>query len=400
MTRLYIVARNSTDSVTHGFLPAAAQLGLPVTLVTDAPEDHQSVYAALAHAPAEIISCQVNDAQALISCIKRYHRPLAIFSNSDHLQAETALAAAYFGLPGKGWQSALRSKNKALMRQTLADLRLDSVAFAEFSAGVDPTTLEVNHIPYPVVLKPRQGVASEDVFLARDQAELKAGIRAVQARGKWDDWLLEEYLPGQLYTLETVGDGKQTWVLGGFRTSLSKLPYFIEKQVEWETGLSQSIKAVVLDQLAALGVDFGSCHTEFVVAEGRPRLIEVNYRLIGDHCDFLLADLLEMPLFELILRLHLGESLPGQPPATQRWALVDYIIAEASGTLVSAPADLDLETAGVKLNYRSLCSIGDRIQITHSNRDYLGILRTIGPDQERCRAAVADFRSNQQWQIV
>lgn len=66
----------------------------------------------------------------------------------------------------------------------------------------------------------------------------------------------------------------------------------------------------VLRQLEALGIGFGACHTEFVVHEGRARIIEVNYRLIGDHCDFLLADLLGVPLFEHILQVHLGAGLP------------------------------------------------------------------------------------------
>jgi diaminopimelate decarboxylase len=33
----------------------------------------------------------------------------AVLSNSDHLQAQTAVAADYFGLPGKDWRSCLRA---------------------------------------------------------------------------------------------------------------------------------------------------------------------------------------------------------------------------------------------------------------------------------------------------
>jgi hypothetical protein len=36
--------------------------------------------------------------------------------------------------------------------------------------------------------------------------------------------LAEEYLPGTLRTLETLGDGQRMWVFGGFRTTLSPLP--------------------------------------------------------------------------------------------------------------------------------------------------------------------------------
>src|SRR5262249_52527443 len=158
--------------------------------------------------------------------------------------------------------------------------------------------------PYPLVLKPREGVASEDVVLVGDAAELARRRREVDRPGPL---IVEEYLPGDLHTLETLGDGRDLRVLGSFRTELSPPPYFVERRLDWApppAGTDQ-----VLAQLNALGVGFGACHTEFVVHEGRARLIEVNYRVIGDHCDFLLADLLGVPLFEHVLRLHLGEPL-------------------------------------------------------------------------------------------
>jgi hypothetical protein len=39
---LHLVAGRATDSVTHGFLPAAARLGLDVTLLTDRPAAAQA----------------------------------------------------------------------------------------------------------------------------------------------------------------------------------------------------------------------------------------------------------------------------------------------------------------------------------------------------------------------
>ena len=96
----------------------------------------------------------------------------------------------------------------------------------------------------------------------------------------------------------------------------------------------------MLAQLDALGVGFGACHTEFVVHEGRARIIEVNYRAIGDQCDLLLARLLEIPLFEHILRTHLGERLPAGPGSTTVTARHGSTTPAPSraGTLTAAPA--------------------------------------------------------------
>ena len=132
--RVYLVASKPTDSVVLGFLPAAARLGLDVTLLTDQPEAHKRARAdarllprpgcmssARRHhadtAPARVAACDVWDVQGLIRAMAALPAADAIFSNSDHLQTQTALAAAYFGLPGKDWRSALRAKNKSLMRR-------------------------------------------------------------------------------------------------------------------------------------------------------------------------------------------------------------------------------------------------------------------------------------------
>ncbi|GAA2094803.1 ATP-grasp domain-containing protein [Actinomadura alba] len=382
--RLYLVAGKVTDSVTQGFLPAAARLGLAVTVLTDRPADHVRACAATgASAPQEVVACEVTDFRAIIERIRR--APAAVFSNSDHLQAPAALAAAYFGLPGKDWRAATRAKNKALMRDHLAEL--DPV----FTAPADEVP---DDAPYPLVLKPREGVASEDVVLVADRAELAARRREIT---RPEPLIVEEYLPGHLHTLETLGDGHTTRVLGSFRTILSPPPYFAEQRLEWAPPPDGTDRVLAL--LSALGVGFGACHTEFVVSGGRARLIEVNYRIIGDHCDFLLADLLGVPVFEHVLRVHLGERLGDHRGAGGGHALVDYVFAERSGTLGAVPGAVEHAEDGVRLSYRPLRRPGEVITLTHTNRDYLGTIRAIGPDRERVEACVARFRSAHTWEL-
>jgi biotin carboxylase len=383
--RLYLVAGKVTDSVTHGFLPAAARLGLEVTVLTDRPADHVRAYAAtgVPAAPRDVAGCEVTDFRAIIERIRR--APAAVFSNSDHLQAPTALAAAYFGLPGKDWRAATRAKDKALMRDHLAEL--DPV----FTAPADDVPADA---PYPLVLKPREGVASEDVVLVADRADLAARRREITRPGPL---IVEEYLAGELYTVETLGDGDGTRVLGSFHTTLSPPPYFAEQRLDWVAPPDGTERVLAL--LSALGVGFGACHTEFVVSEGRARLIEVNYRIIGDHCDFLLADLLGIPVFDHVLRVHLGERLRDHAGETGRHAMVDYVLAERSGTLGAAPGAVDQAEDGVRLSYRPLRDPGDAITPTYTNRDYLGTIRAIGPDRERIEACVARFRSAHTWEI-
>jgi biotin carboxylase len=388
--RLYLLALNPTDSVTEGFLPAATRLGLDVTVLTDQPDAHRRVYPGV-----EVLECDVRDFRAVITRVSTHHQPDAVFTNSDHLQTQAALAAAYFGLPGKDWRATLRCKDKAEMRRRLAAAGVDTVWSAELTEPVAPADA-----PYPCVVKPREGVASEDVVLVHGPEDLVTHTKEILDRRPGSVLVAEEYLPGDLFTLETLGDGNVRHVLGGFHTQLSLPPYFIEERLTFVPAHPQPVVAQVLEQLDALGVGLGACHTEFVVHEGRARIIEVNYRAIGDQCDLLLARLLGIPLFEHILRTHLGEPLPADLGARQDGAArLDYPCADRAGTLIGAPAATELEVDGVHLTYRPLRSVGERHELYRTNRDYLGVLRATGTDQPTVDRVVADFLAERHWEI-
>jgi biotin carboxylase len=419
--RLCLVASKPTDSVSYGILPAAARLGLAVVLLTAQPQEPEKARARAREAPrpgcpphdhpghqagtaTQVLPCDVWDPQRLITAIAALPAPDAIFSNSDHLQVQTALAAAYLGLPGKDWRASVRARNKSLMRRRLSEAGVEHVASAEIRPGEVPVA---PGLAYPLVLKPATGVASEDVMLVRDPGELARQAARVLARRPGALLLAEEYLPGGLRTVETVADGETTWVLGGFRTTLCPPPFFIEERLTWDAPAPPAAgREHVTHALGALGATFGACHTEYVLEGGhRPALIEVNDRLIGDTCDFVLSDLLGVDLFERVLRVHLGERLPPrppQPPPERAHAVIDYVVADRPGALRAAPqaGPQPSPEPGVRVSYWPLRATGDRVAVTHTNRDYLGVITAIGPDLAGVERCVAGLRAGGGWEIT
>ncbi|MEN3538478.1 siderophore biosynthesis protein [Microbispora sp. ZYX-F-249] len=386
--RLYLTTLNPTDSVTGGFLPAAAALGWDVTILTDQPDRYPG---------HDVVAADVRDARAVIDAVAAHHRPDVIFSNSDHLQAATALAAEYFGLPGKDWRACVTAKNKALTRRALA--AVEPVRTVRIPPGADlPEAL-----PYPVVVKPALGVASEDVVLVDGRQALADAVAAIRRRRPEEVLVAEEFLAGPLRTLETLGDGASRRVVGGFATTLGPLPHFVEERLDWRPPDADHLPHLTA-ALDAAGVGFGMCHTEYAVTRDGPRVIEINYRLIGDNCDFLLADLLGVPLHQWILRVHAGEPLSAFDFDALRAAYgsVVSLVAERSGTVTAAPPDLcpPHTDGGVRLWHRALRGIGDHVEVTGTNRDYLGLLRAAGPDRASVDAAIDAFKKEHPWVLT
>lgn len=384
-------------AVTEGFLPAASKRGQPLLLITDQAQEHRRQLAATALAPdVQILECDVFNPLAVVELLNAHGlRPAAVFSNSDHLQTSTALVAELFGCPGKDWRLCYAAKNKAAMRERLQRLGLPSTWFQVVTPGAELPS----DAPYPLVAKPREGVASLDVRLCHNAAELADYCTQFWQQHGNRSLLLEAYLEGPLFTLETLGDGHSLQAIGGFDVSLSPAPHFVELAARWNGPISSAQRGAALAQVAAFGINFGVCHSEFILTANGPVLVEINYRSIGDGREFLLDRLLPQGWFARILAVHLGEPLQALQDSSSA-ALVHYLVAEKSGRVQQAAASVTQQQNDHWSDYRALRQVGDQVRLSHSNKDYLGVLRMIAPDaaslDARFAAAIADLH----WELV
>lgn len=398
---LLFLAHVPTEALNRGFLPAAHSLGLKVILLTDQASAHNHYFShpGLPAYPEQIIQCDVFNPVSILDVISGLPAPLGVFSNSDHLQTATALTAAYLGLPGKDWRSCYRAKNKAAMRQCLKALDENACWFQEVSDH-ESLAAVIDEISYPCVAKPREGVASLNVRRVDNAGQLHSFCDRFWQEQPGQPLLLEEFLSGPVHTLETLGDGNRLIALGGFEVRLSEPPHFIELEAVW-VPYRPEIPHLreMLEQVRRFGVGFGSCHSEFVITASGPRLIEVNYRTVGDGREFLLDRMMHCGLFKAILNTHLGRAVELSPP--DQAAQVRYLSASSNG-LVRRSAAGRREPCGDGLaEFEPLRAVGDDVQVTHSNKDYLGVLRLFSSDPSQVKDTLAEWTASleAEWEI-
>nr|WP_256435628.1 ATP-grasp domain-containing protein [Aliikangiella sp. G2MR2-5] len=368
-------------------------------LLTDYPLEHQRYFTreGLPGYPVEILSCDVFNSQAIIELLQQWPQsPAAIFTNSDHLQTSCAQAAEFFNLPAKDWQVCYRAKNKSAMREYL---QANEIPTAWFQAITNIAELVNEDIPFPCVVKPQQGVASLDVQRCDDREQLIAFCKKFWRQQPNRSLIIEEFLVGSLFTLETLGDGKRLFALGGFDVTLSAPPYFIETEACWQSDIDSEHCKQALEQLKQFGINFGVCHSEFVLTEQGPRLIEINYRSIGDNREFLLNRLASFDWFKQIMRLHLGEPLDNIEPIKGQ-AVIRYFCAEQDGKLISLPDEFE-QTSPYSIKLEHIRSIGDQIRLSRSNKDYLSILTAVtkDPAPDKLMQALDNLDTRFRWEI-
>ncbi|CAM3596933.1 ATP-grasp domain-containing protein [Vibrio aquimaris] len=376
---IIIVTHVVNDAVTHGFVPTAKTMGLEVILITD----HKLKHLKLSEddqvfSPDEILECDVFNPLELIETIANQElQPNAIFSNSDHLQTSTAICAQFFGVPAKDWKVTLKAKNKYLTRQVLNEKLLPNVASQLLYSGSAPAL----DFPFPVVAKPKEGVASIDVQRCNSQSELERYCEHFWQKNPTTPILVETFLQGSLITVETLGDGENVKALGGFDVELSEPPFFIETAATWNGPLSVEYRDECVRQLLEFGVGLGVCHSEFIITESGPVLIEINYRSIGDGREFLLDNLSQGNWFSTILNLHLGKELDSEFQMNGS-ANVHYVVAGQSGVIEGTSTSFLEREDDIVIQQQVLKQVGENFTQSFSNKDYLARISVVSPSGE------------------
>lgn len=391
--KLVLITHVENRAVVEGFVPAALNLGYEIWLLTDHGLAHKQYFVGQTQSPDHIIECDVFNPLAIIDCLHTLGvSPDIVFSNSDHLQTSTAMVADYFACAAKNWHVCYQAKNKAAMRAKLLALGLPSTWAFSWSVGHDLPS----NMPFPLVAKPREGVASMGVALCQNTEELMAYAGNIGCSESVI--LLESYLQGPLFTLETLGDGQTLHAIGGFDVSLSPPPYFIETQACWNGAICTQYRQQALAQISAFGINFGVCHSEFILTDSGPVLVEMNYRSIGDGREFLLNEVLNFNWFETILLVHAGKELAELDTDTSD-ALIRYFPANEEGSLSACPLPLAVDHLTHHAHYLPIKSIGDEIRLSHSNKDYLGVLTVWGRDFLSLQATADVLSQDLTWEF-
>ena len=396
------------DAVIEGFILALLKSrhvpDSQLIIITDDKDAHMdALIATPLGAQISILECDVFNPIAIIDTLNNYHiLPNLVFSNSDHLQTATAIVAEFFHLPSKDWRHCLVFKDKYLMRKQLHSAHLYQAGYQLLTAK--DLHLENLSISFPLVAKPKQGVASMDVQLCMNENELLSYCQSFW-QSKTLPILVESYVAGRLITLETLGDGERLVAVGGFEVTLTEPPHFVELDAVWNTPLCLQYRERCLSILQDIGVGLGVCHSEFIITPtGEVHLVEINYRSIGDGREFLLHGMAHYPWFDTIVRLHQGVSIAELEAefgslAISTHARIHYIVAPQSGTIRSAPASFKKQTQQSVIIHQPLKKQHQTIHITHSNKDYLSRLLAYSDCTNTMNDVLSDAIASLQWQF-
>jgi glutathione synthase/RimK-type ligase-like ATP-grasp enzyme len=252
----------------------------------------------------------------------RTFQPDGITAYADAHMAPASMLAQRLGLDYDDPVVVGRLIDKVTQRQALSDGGLPVPTCVAVPGRTTPAAVDalVGAMEFPVVVKPRQGAASRDTHLVRDEAGLRSII--AEQSGADSTMVVESYMVGaspppsaqfsDYVSVESV-------VAGGRISHLAVTGRLPQDEPFRETGLvipsdfapalQEEILEVATEAIRAMGIRIGCLHTEVKVTTKGPWVIEVNGRIGGFVPQTLRLASPETDLIDISRRVALGEEV-------------------------------------------------------------------------------------------
>lgn len=217
--------------------------------------------------------------------IERHKIKGIITAATDKPLIMMAMLAEKYHFAFPSLDSIRKSTYKDLLKNELVR---NNISTARFYLIEEPDILDLN-IPekFPYIVKPADSSGSRGVLLCRNRKELKHGIEVAMNYSRLKKVLVEEYIPGEEYSVESLVFKRSVYVIQITRKFTTPPPYNVElghlQPADIEPATALAIHEMITKIVEALDLNYCACHTELKISEGKIYIIENGARLGGDY---------------------------------------------------------------------------------------------------------------------
>jgi len=310
---------------------AARNNGFPVLLVQSPTNLKSSI--SLADA---VVVLDYLDEELLATTVERMRAGMtgdlaAVLSFTELGTVPAARLATRLDVPGQTVSGAVKSRDKLAMRLELARTGRYT---APFAACWCPWDVEraVRDLGTPVVLKRSDGMGKNGVRLVRREPDVTAALAALAPRADQLPVLAEKCIVGREFSVESmVVNGEVTpFAIAAKETDAET---FVELCHMVPADLTEQEERHLLDAnehcLRTLGVDNAICHTEIMLAEGGPCIVETHSRPGGDFISDLIVHAGGLEIYDAFFGALAGRA-PADAVRLERVATVRFLSAVGS----------------------------------------------------------------------
>jgi len=280
--------------------------------------------------------------------------------------------------------------DKLAMRDLLRRHGVSGVRYAAAPSWRDAAPL-LDAVELPAVVKPTSLAGSRGVLLLRQRSELAEWGRRLDGYGYRGPVLVEEYLRGQEYSVETISVDGVHHVVGVTHKELGAPPAFVEMgHVHPAPAAARRHAAMgelTVRLLTLAGYRNGPAHTEVIWTAAGPKLVESQARVGGDRI-FRLVELATGVDIERAMFAVLAGREPDLAPRHHRVARIGYF-AFPAGVLESVSGVVQARDLPYVADLHFPFGVGDALPAVLDSKSRHGYVIVSGDDQAEAARRLA-----------
>lgn len=301
---LLMLSHVPTRVLEEGFLPAAADLKLNVTLLTDCAQEHLlRAKASSAYRHCKLLECDIFNPLSIARLIAVHDLTFSgVLAAGADVRVSAALIADYLGLPGPSWRSTLLSDQRSALRSRFEP---KSLLGSRWIVNCSAPGVGLDAASFPVAVQSLETDLAVGGPIVRDPEGLEHWLAEMRAGYA----LIEKHSEGEVYALDGLGTPDGFIVLGGSDIE------FDNDSCRTKRVRSFMPRPPRCDELLALLSEFdlgvGRHHVEYAVSDGGIRIREIHNGLHDDESEFAVNGQLDGDLFRETIKVCLG--IPVKP---------------------------------------------------------------------------------------
>lgn len=271
--------------------------------------------------------------------------------------------------------------DKGLMREHLDARGMRSIPYRTATSPQDVVEFG-ERCGWPVILKPSSGTGSKQIHKLHGPDEAAAAYAAIVRDFPNSHPIAEKYITGPEVSVEGISwQGRHT-ILGVTDKITTGAPRFVETGHSMPSALPASVVSEIKEMterfLVSIGHMNGPSHTELIITDGGPVIIESHTRTGGDR------------IFEMVELVHgvdmIGATLQGyagvEPAVTMKeasGAAIRYLILPPGEiTAIDGIEDAAASPGVVRCDVD--LRVGDRINSFNNSNERHGYVLAVGGD--------------------
>ncbi len=235
----------------------------------------------------EFLQADLKDKEAMLACARDLLSRgglSGVFTAGTDFSSTVAWVGEKLGLPGIGYETAMKATDKCRMREAFDRAGVPSPRFACWAPDMDPAKTAAR-IPFPVVVKPVDNMGARGVMRVDEPDKLASACSAAAALSRSSRVIIEEYMEGPELSLDAIVHDGEITVCGVADRHICFEPYFVEMghtmPTDMEEGVIDAVEEVFRAGIRAIGIDNGAAKGDIKVTASGPKIGEIAARLSG-----------------------------------------------------------------------------------------------------------------------